>query len=58
MFLNFKPIFSTLRLENIWQWIDGTSLALPSEDGWHPWYPGEPDDGNEAQDCLIVTNYR
>ena len=39
-----------------WQWVDGTRMNTPA-DSWHFWYPGQPDNANDNEDCVIMTNY-
>ena len=43
--------------EGEWKWSDGDVMNLPTSP-WHYWYPGEPDDADQAEDCAVLTNYR
>ena len=37
-------------------WADGEVLPLEI-DAWNAWDVGEPNDENNGEDCMVITNY-
>ena len=60
----FKSAFSSsmsfiqfLFAEGVWLWADGSLMGLPMTSSWHQWYPGEPDNAEQSENCAVMTNY-